>query len=225
MIDDIKDAAHILRKEIRSCTFGLKKKHRDAFNLQTAWTNGKIKENVETFLAALFKLNRIVNDVDDLSKKEMYLDDMILDSDNDSDDTDDETTESSSCRTIAKSIHAYSIYQMMVYTVTNRKTKVSLHVMRGQSVYCRCCSRSTITSLNKIGVYIRYDDVRRGRALLALYAIKKGQDNLTPIPNPFRTGPGTGFVSGVFDNINIKDRSSTSGYYDRLLRSCCFSGC
>ena len=35
-IDVIKDAAHILGKAIKSCTFGLEKKHCDAFGLQDA---------------------------------------------------------------------------------------------------------------------------------------------------------------------------------------------
>ena len=53
-IDVIKDVAHILRKEIKCCIFGLQEKHCDAFELQDAWTNGKFKENAETSLAALF---------------------------------------------------------------------------------------------------------------------------------------------------------------------------
>ena len=158
-IDAIKDAANILRKEIKSCTFGLEKKHCDAFDLQEAWTNGKIKE----------------------------------------------------CRTITKSIRAYSIYQLMVYnTVTDGKIKTPLHVLTGQSVYSRYRSRSTITSLNKIGVSTIYDNVRRVRALLASYAIKKSRDNLPPIPSHFRTSPCAGLVSGSFDKMNMKDISSTS---------------
>ena len=35
-IDAIQDAAYILHKEIKSCTFGLEKKHCDAFDLQDA---------------------------------------------------------------------------------------------------------------------------------------------------------------------------------------------
>ena len=85
---------------------------------------------------------------------------MILDSVDDSDDTDDEATESPSRRTIT-SIRAYSIYQMMVYTVTDGKMKTSLLVMTGQSVCSICRSRCAITSLNKIGVSTSYDDVRR----------------------------------------------------------------
>ena len=98
---------------------------------------------------------------------------MILDPDDDSDNIDDEATETPLCRTITKRIPAYSIDQMMVYTVTDGKTKTPLHVMTGQSVYSGRCSCSTITSLNKISVSTSYDDVRRGRALLASYVIKK----------------------------------------------------
>ena len=158
-MDVIKDAAHILHKKIKSCTFGLERKHCEAFGLQDAWANGKIKENAETFLAALFNLNRIAINVDESNKKEIYLDDMILDPDDDSDNIDDETTETPLCRTITKRIPAYSIYQMMVYTVTDGKIKTPLHVMTGQSVYFGRCSCSTITSLNKISVSISYDDV------------------------------------------------------------------
>ena len=68
-IDAIKDAVHILRKEIESCTFGLKKKHCDAFDLKDAWTNGRIKENSETFLAVLCNLSTIAIDVDSLNEK------------------------------------------------------------------------------------------------------------------------------------------------------------
>ena len=42
-------------------------------------------------------------DIDDLKKTVIYLDDMILDSD-DSNDADDEAPENASCRTITKSI-------------------------------------------------------------------------------------------------------------------------
>ena len=200
----------MLREEIKSCTFGLEKKHCDAFDLQDAWTNGKIKENAK-LLAALFNLNRIAMNVDGSNKKQIYLNDMIFDSDDDSDDADDEATETPSCRTITKSIRAYYIYQMMVYTITDGKIKTPLHVITGQSVYSGCRSRSTITSFDKIGVFTSYDNMRRVRALLTSYAIKKNQNNLTPIPSHFQTDPGAGFVSGAFDNTNMRNRSSTSG--------------
>ena len=32
-----------------------------------------------------------------------------------------------------------------------------------------------------------------------------------PISSHFWTGPGAGFVSGAFDNMNMKVKSSTSG--------------
>ena len=68
-IDVIKDAARILREEMKSTTFGLENKHCDAFDLKDAWANGKIKENSETFLATLLNLNRIAIDSEGLNKK------------------------------------------------------------------------------------------------------------------------------------------------------------
>ena len=164
--DVIKEAAHILHKEVTSCTFGLEEKHCNAVDLQDRHMDKW--EDAETFLAALFKLNRISIDVDDSNKKEIDPDDMILDYDFASDDTDDKAVDTP-CRTIIKSIPTYSIYQMMVYAITDGKTKT------GQSVYSRCHSRSTITSLNRICVSTSFDIVRRDRALLASYAIRKSQ--------------------------------------------------
>ena len=65
--------------------------------------------------------------------KRKYLDDLILDSDEDYDDTVDEATKTPSCRTITKNIRAYSAYSVRAYTVTDGKIKTPLHVMAGQS--------------------------------------------------------------------------------------------
>ena len=72
-IDVIKDAARILLEEVKSTTFGLENKHCDAFDLRDAWTNGKIKENAETFLATLLNLNRIAIDNEHLNKTKLIL--------------------------------------------------------------------------------------------------------------------------------------------------------
>ena len=125
-------------------------------------------ENAETFLATLLNLNRITVDNEDSNNKEIDLENLMLDSD---DESDGDSIEAPSCKTITKNIRAYSIYQMILYTVNEGKTKTPLHVMTGHSIYTRCRSRSTITTLNKIGVSISYDEVRRGQALLASYAI------------------------------------------------------
>ena len=81
----IKDAARILREEINSSTFGLENKHCDAFDLQDAWTDGKMTGNAETFLATLLNLNRITVDNEDSNNKEIDLENLMLDSDNESD--------------------------------------------------------------------------------------------------------------------------------------------
>ena len=164
--DIIKEAVHMLHEEVTSCTFGLEENHCNAVDLQDRHMHKW--EDAETFLAALFNLNRISIDVDDSNKKEIDPDDMILDYDFASDNTDDKAADTP-CSTIIKSIPTYSIYQMMVYAITDGKIKT------GQSVYSRCHSRSTITSLNKICVSTSFDIVRRDWDLLASYAIRKSQ--------------------------------------------------
>ena len=132
-IDVIKDTAHLLCKKLKVLYFWSRKKVLYAFDLQDTWTNGKIKENSETLLASLF--NRTAINVDDLNKKENYKDDMILDFDDDSDNTDDKETKTLSFRTVTKIICTYSIYQMMVNTVTYGKTKNPLHLMSQSQHY------------------------------------------------------------------------------------------
>ena len=69
---------------------------------------------------------------------------MILGSDDNSDESEDEATEAPFCRTITKSIRAHSICHMMVYAVTDGKSKTPLHVTPDQSVYFRCRSAALL---------------------------------------------------------------------------------
>ena len=80
------------------------------------------------------------------------------------------------CGFVVNQIIRYQL-SFIPYTVTDGKVKTPLYVMAGQYVYSRCCSRSTIKSLNKIGISTNYDCVERGRALIALYAVKKSQNS------------------------------------------------
>ena len=63
----------------------------------------RLKKMQKHFSQHYLTLIGIGIDVDDLKKTEIYLDDMILDSD-DSNDADDEATENASCTTTTKSI-------------------------------------------------------------------------------------------------------------------------
>ena len=209
-IDIIKDAALILRDELMNTKFDLDDKFCDAQDLRDSWINGIIKPNTEYFLATLLKLNRI-----SISKHKAGIDTSAIE--NFMIDSDDECGEEFDGgiddigNTVKSNISAYSLFQIMVYNINNGKIKTPLHVMTGHAVYAKCRCRGLITSLNKIGSSISYKEVRKYRSLLASYTVKKGKDGHTPIPSHFETTLGSGMVSGAFDNMNLKDRSSISG--------------
>ena len=106
-IDIIREAVLMLRDElIMSTSFGLENKYCDAYDLKDSWRKGKIKDDTEDFLAILLNLKRIVIDDDGNSNsKGADIENLILDSD---DDSEDESYENESCK-VTKTIHAYSL--------------------------------------------------------------------------------------------------------------------
>ena len=129
-IDIIREAALILRDELKSTSFGLENKYSDAYDLRDFWCKWKIKDNTEDFLAILLNLKRIAIDDDDNSNsKGADIENLIVDSD---DDSEDKSYENESCKKVTKNVHAYSLFQMMVHTLNNGKVKTPLHVMTGR---------------------------------------------------------------------------------------------
>ena len=132
-------------------------------------------------------------------------------------DTDDEFTEvfdgeiQNVGNRVKSNIGAYSLFQILIYNINKSKVKTPLHVVTGHAVYTKCRSRGLITSQNKIGASISYKEVRKYRSQLASYTVTKGKDGGTPIPSHFDTNLQNSFVSGAFDNMNMRDHSSVSG--------------
>ena len=59
-----------------------------------------------------------------------------------------------------------------------------------------------------MGVSPSYNEVSRGRNLLAPYAVAKSGENKVPTPSTFTEGA---YVCGAMDNADFSDRSSISG--------------
>ena len=59
LIDIIKEAARILRDELKKTNFEIDDKCCDVHDLMDSWINGSIKPNAEYFLAKLLQLNRV----------------------------------------------------------------------------------------------------------------------------------------------------------------------
>ena len=165
-IDIIRGAHLILRDELKSTSFGLENKYCDAYDLKDFWCKGKIKDNTEDFLAILLNLKRIAIDDDDNSNsKGADIENLILDSD---DDSEDESYGNESCKKVTKNIHAYSLSQMMVYTLNNGKVKTPLHVMRGRQF-------TPVVIVEMLLQAKCYNEVRRVRVLLASYTIQNAR--------------------------------------------------
>ena len=97
---------------------------------------------------------------------------------------------------------------MMFYNVHNRRKKTPLHLMAAHNVCNKCKSRELITTLNRIGVCVSYNEVQRCRKNLAHYSCIEGENDGVPITSHF---VHENFTIAAFDNFDHADRSSSSG--------------
>ena len=129
---------------------------------------------------------------------------MILDSD---DDSEDESYENESCK-VTKNIHAYSLFQMMVYILNNGKVKTPLHVMTGTKFK----PVVIVEVLLQAKLEFQSDIMKlEGPVHCLLLTPFKMQERKQFEACHFGTGSQAGLVSGAFDNMNMKDKSSASG--------------
>ena len=79
--------------------------------------------------------------------------------------------------------------------------------MAAFNIYDKCKSPELITSLNRIGVCISYNEIQRESKSLAHYTFKQGEDWGVPIPSHFVK---ENFTIAALENFDHTDRSSTS---------------
>ena len=125
---------------------------------------------------------------------------MILDSD---DDTEDE-----SCKKVIKNIHAYSLFQMMVYTLNNGKVNTLLHVKTGRQFTSVVVVEVLLQAKLELQSAIMNFE---GPVHCLLFMPFEMQERKQFDASHFGSGSQAGFVSGAFDNMNMKDKPSASG--------------
>ena len=103
-----------------------------------------------------------------------------------------------------------SLYQILYCNLHGGKEKTPLHLFTGHSVYKKCKSREVLTSLNKVGVTVSYNEVQRARNDLARFTYFQSKNDGVPIPSHFSKDE---FTIGAFDNFDHSDRSSLSGKF------------
>ena len=96
----------------------------------------------------------------------------------------------------------------MYYNIHNGRRRTPLHLMAAHNIYDKFKSRELITSLNRIGVCIGYNEIQRERKSLAHYTFKEGEDWGVPISSHFVK---ENFTIAALYNFDHTDRSSTSG--------------
>lgn len=108
-----------------------------------------------------------------------------------------------------------SLDQIMYFILYNGRKKTPLHLLTEIAIHSTCKSASLITSFNKIGLCVSYDDIRRVRLRLALYTIERGEGNV-PLPSHFDPNQFTVATFNNFDH-NEGSLSGLNSSYDTVF--------
>ena len=181
-INSYKEVAENFRRILKSTSFNINNKFGDAEELYYSWENMKIPEEFVYFFSSLFNI----------PQTRLF-------------DMQDETNFHG--RKVNK---LKSLYQMMFYILHDGKEKTPLHLMVSHNIYEKCKSREVITSLNKVGVCVSYNEILRARDDLAKYTIARSMDCHIPLPSHFTNDK---FTFAAFDNFDHQDQSSASGKF------------
>ena len=79
-----------------------------------------------------------------------------------------------------------------------------------QCIYEKCKSREVLTSLNKVGVSLSYNEVQRARNNLGRFTYFQSKNEGVPVPSHFSIDV---FTIGAFVNFDHSNRSSLSGKF------------
>ena len=123
------------------------------------------------------------------------------------DDSEDESYENESCKKVTKNIHAYFLFQIMVNTLNNGKVKTPLHVLTGRQF----TPVVVVEVLLQAKLEFQSAMMFEGPVHCLLLMPFKMQERKQFDASHFGTGSQAGFVSGAFDNMDMKDKSSASG--------------
>ena len=108
-----------------------------------------------------------------------------------------------------------SLYQILYCNLHGGKEKTPLHLFTGHSVYKKCKSREVLTSFNKVGVTVSYNEVQRARNDLARFTYFQRKNEGVPISSHFSKDE---FTIGAFDNFDHSNRSSLSGKFSNQVK-------
>lgn len=185
--DPVTECSELLKKSLEDCHFNLEDKFCDEHDLNDSWKNFTLPPVFQKLFMNIFGINKT---------------DFIAAADLDRNTNDCQEVDGS----VIKMLRVKAIFQSMFYTYHNGTKRTPLHVATGLSVHSTCKSRLLITSLNRTGVSISYDEIQRIRSNLASFTAAESKNHV-PLPSHFDRSL---FTTAAFDNFD-HDEATLSG--------------
>lgn len=167
----MKEAATIIKESLKNVNFNLEDTYCEEEKLRSSWYNATIPQKITPFFSELFDI-----------------DEKIIDS-----------IENVNLFTQRKFLKVKSFYQIMYHVHFNGR-KTPLHMLTAITIHNISRSNIIITSLNRKGMCVSYDEVIRHRNRLALY-ITHSCKNAVPLPCHFSPNSFTIASTDNFDHI------------------------
>ena len=189
--DEMKRCGAQLRETILKQDFHLQDKFCDASELEQEYKEILIPNDVATFFSGLFGLENMQKSLT----------------------SDDQEEDSNAHSVLFKKI--LSLYQIIFYILHNGRKRTPLHMMNSEAIYNSCRSKTLLSSLNKFGLTISYDEILRYHSDMASYVSGTNQNHV-PIPSHFKPSQ---FTLGAFDNFDHEETtiSGTGGSHDTVM--------
>lgn len=190
---DFRKCGAILRECFLRQDFDLNDKFCDASELESAYSNIVIPSEIGDFFSALFNVDFESSTCNNTNAE-----------------CEDDTEQDSS-----KMRKLLSVYQIIFYILHNGKKRTPLHMMNSESIFSVSRSKTLISSLNRFGLAISYDEILRYHSDMASLVAEMSKDHV-PFPSHFSPSQ---FTIGAFDNFDHEEAtlSGIGGSHDTVL--------
>lgn len=192
--DILKQCGLLLRKCFLKEDFELNDKFCDANELEKAYRDIAIPDEVAEVFSTLFDFDVKCNYNDPDNSQHKNLDDCDISD--------------------GKMRKILSVYQVMFYIVNNGRKRTPLHMLNSEAIYNACRSKTLISSLNRFGLATSYDEVLRYHCDMASYITESNRGQV-PLPSQFDRSR---FTIGAFDNFDHEENtlSGIGGSHDTV---------
>ena len=108
-----------------------------------------------------------------------------------------------------------SVFQVIFFILNHCRKRTPLHMLNSEAVYNACRSKLLVSSLNRFGLAISYDEILRYHSDMASYVIESSQGG-APLPSNFDSKE---FTMGAFDNFGHEEGmfSGIGGSHDTAM--------